>query len=269
MIFIGEKINGAIPAVGAAIAARDDAEIRRRVRLQAEAGADYIDCAPSTEPQEEYAAMVWLLDIIQSETELPVCLDSPNAALLARILREDLVRRPGMINSVNEEADKCELLFPLVAGTDWRVVGLCCDETGIPAEPERRVAIAERIIAKADTFGVAREKLFIDPCVMALATAPSAMADTEKCIALLRERAPEVKTAAALSNISYNMPARKYVNLGCVAYAVRAGLDAAILDPCSVDLISTVYACEALCMQDKGGRKYNRAWRQGRIGAKK
>lgn len=118
MILIGEKINGSIPSVKAAIAARDEAFIRRCVSAQEEAGAHFIDCAPGTSPDLEYDTMCWLIGLIQETTELPICVDSPNAHLLARILDEDIVRRPGMINSVNEEADKCEILFPRIAGTD-------------------------------------------------------------------------------------------------------------------------------------------------------
>lgn len=269
MIIIGEKINGAIPAVKQAIAERDEALIRQRAKAQTEAGAHFIDCAPSTAPELEYDAMVWLLDIIQSETETPVCIDSPDAKLLARVLNEGLVKKAGMVNSVNEEGDKCETIFPLIAGTDWQVIGLCCDQDGIPAQPEKKLEIAKRIIDKADHFGVALCNLHIDPCVMALATMPSAMKDLEQCIEGIHAFAPEVKVTGALSNVSFEMPARKYVNLGCAAYAIRAGLDSAIIDPCSVDMMSTVYACEALCMLDKGGRKYNRAYRQGRIGVKK
>lgn len=149
MIIIGEKINGAIPSIKAAIQERNTAIIRERTVMQAEAGAHYIDCAPSTAPELEYDAMCWLLEQIQDVTEVPVCIDSPDAKLLARILEEGHVKRPGMVNSVNEESDKCETIFPLVAGTDWNVVGLTCDSDGIPADPEKKIDIAKRMIDKA------------------------------------------------------------------------------------------------------------------------
>ena len=269
MIVIGEKINGAIPAVRDAVAARDGAFIRQRAVAQAEAGADFIDCAPSTAPELEYDAMVWLIDEIQDVTDTPICLDSPDARLLARILDEGRVRRPGMVNSVNEEGGKCELLFPRIAGTGWSVVGLTCDRDGIPDSAERKLEIARSIIEKADKYGVPQENLHIDPCVMALATAPGAMEDLAAVIRGVHAMAPAVKVTAAISNISFSMPARKYVNAGCLAYALEAGLDSAILDPCSADLMSMVYACEALLARDRGGRKYNRAYRQGRLGVKK
>ncbi len=269
MIIIGEKINGAIPAVKQAIEARDEGVIRARAAAQAAAGADFLDCAPSTATEAEYEAMVWLIGQMQEAAETPLCIDSPNAGLLAWILEEGHVKRPGMVNSVNEEGTKCETIFPLIAGTPWQVVGLTCDREGIPADPAKKVDIAKRIIDKAVKFGVALENLHIDPCVMALATVPSAMEDFCFCIREIHAYAPAVKVTGAISNISFGMPARKYVNMNCLSYALAARLDSAILDPCSADMMGTVFACEALRMKDKGGRRYNRAYRQGKFGQKK
>ena len=269
MIIIGEKINGAIPSVKQAIAEKNEALILERTLAQAKAGADFLDCAPSTATEIEYDTMVWLIGLMQGCTDVPLCIDSPNARLLARIIEEGHLRKPGMVNSVNEEGDKCETIFPLIAGTPWEGVGLTCDRDGIPADPAKKVEIAKRIIDKADKYGVALDKLHIDPCVMALATTPSAMEDFAYCIQQIHAYAPTVKVTGAISNISFGMPARKYVNMNCMAYAMAAGLDSAIMDPCSQDMMGTVYACEALRMTDKGGRKYNRAYRKGLFGQKK
>ncbi|MBR2047651.1 MAG: dihydropteroate synthase [Oscillospiraceae bacterium] len=268
MIIIGEKINGAIPSVKQAISERNEALIIQRTLAQVQAGADFLDCAPSTEPELEYDAMVWLIDLMQGCTDTKLCIDSPNPQLLARILQEGHVKRPGMVNSVSMEGDKCDILFPLIAGTDWEVVGLTCDNDGIPADPAKKVEIAAQIIAKADRYGVDRKKLHIDPCVMALATMPSAMEDFLYCIREIHAFAPEVKVTGAISNISFEMPARKFVNRSALGYAIGAGLDSAIMDPTSEDMMGTVYACEALKIKDKGGRKYNRAYRKGLFGKK-
>ena len=112
MIIIGEKINGAIPSIQKAISERDADLIKQRAIAQTEAGAHYIDCAPSTAPELEYDAMVWLIGLIQEVSNKPLCIDSPNAKLLARILEEGHVQKPGMVNSVNEEGNKCEIIFP-------------------------------------------------------------------------------------------------------------------------------------------------------------
>ena len=269
MIVIGEKINGAIPSVKQAIEERNADFIRQRALAQTEAGADYLDCAPSTSPEKEYEAMIWMIEQIQAVTDTPICIDSPNAELLVRILKEGHVKRPGMVNSVNEEGNKCELIFPLIAGTDWQVVGLTCDKDGIPSDTDKKLEIARSIILKADRYGVERKNIHIDPCVMALSAVNTSMQDFEAAIQGIHAFAPEVKVTGAISNISFQMPARKYINENCLAYAIQAGLDSGILDPCNVDMMSTIYACEALCMIDKGGRKYNRAYRQGKIGTKK
>jgi len=269
MIIIGEKINGAIPSIRQAIAEKNEALIVERTLAQAAAGADFLDCAPSTATEIEYETMVWLMGLMQGCTDVPLCIDSPNAALLARILEEGHAKKPGMVNSVNEEGTKCETIFPLIAGTDWQVIGLTCDRNGIPADPQKKVDIARRIIDKADKYGVALDHLHIDPCVMALATTPSAMEDFVCCIEQIHAYAPQVKVTGAISNISFEMPARKCVNTSCLAYAIAAGLDSAIMDPCSQDMMGAVYACQALRMQDKGGRKYNRAYRKGLFGQKK
>ena len=269
MIIIGEKINGAIPSIREAIAQRNETLILERTLAQANAGANFLDCAPSTATDIAYETMVWLIGLMQSVTQVPLCIDSPNAKLLARILEEGHVARPGMVNSVNEEGDKCETIFPIIAGTPWHVVGLTCDQGGIPADPEKKIDIAKRIIDKAVKYGVALEQLHIDPCVMAIATMPSSRKDCERGSRGIHEYAPNGKVTGAISNISFDMPARKYINANCMAYAIEAGLDSAIMDPCNADMISTIYACEALTMRDKGGRKYNRAYRQGKIGVKK
>lgn len=269
MIIIGEKINGAIPAVAEAIAARDESVIRARAASQCASGADYLDCAASTEPSAEYDAMKWLIDIIESEVETPICLDSPDASLLRKLLEENAVSKPGIINSVSLEGDKCELIFPLVADTGWNVIGLTCDNDGIPQSAEKRIELAKKIIEKADSYGVKLSNLHIDPCVLALATMPNAMNDFCSCISAIHEFAPEVKVAGAISNVSFNMPSRKFVNMAAMVNAVNAGLDTVIMDPTSENMQGILYASSALNGRDPGGRAYNRAYRKGFFGQKK
>jgi 5-methyltetrahydrofolate--homocysteine methyltransferase len=116
---------------------------------------------------------------------------------------------------------------------------------------------------------VALSKFHIDPCDIALSTMSNAMRDFETCIQGIHDYAPVVKVTGAISNISFDMPARKFVNSNCMAYAIKAGLDSAIMDPCNAEMMGTIYACEALCEKDKSGRKYNRAYRAGKFGQKK
>ncbi|MDR1650259.1 MAG: dihydropteroate synthase, partial [Synergistaceae bacterium] len=106
MIIIGEKINGSIPATAKAIAERDEAYIRALARRQTECGADYLDVNAGTAPDAERDTLRWLIGVVQDEVDTPICIDSSNPETILDMI--PLARRPGMINSVSDEANKCE-----------------------------------------------------------------------------------------------------------------------------------------------------------------
>ena len=130
MIIIGEKINGTIPLVKEAIANRDAAFIADRASRQAMAGANYIDVCASTAPEHEIETLKWLIEVVQDATDTPLSIDSPNPRAIEAVFK--YAQKPGMINSISEEGDKCEVLLPLLEGNSWEVVGLTCDNNGIP-----------------------------------------------------------------------------------------------------------------------------------------
>ena len=109
MILIGEKINGAIPVVAEAIANRDAAFIQKRALDQEAAGADYLDVCAGTAPELEYDALCWLIDTVQAVATKPICIDSPNPEMLARVFPK--LEKPGLINSISLEGNKCEVLL--------------------------------------------------------------------------------------------------------------------------------------------------------------
>ncbi|MCL1802491.1 MAG: dihydropteroate synthase [Eubacteriaceae bacterium] len=266
MIIIGEKINGAIPKVRKAIDERDEAFIAGLALKQEQAGASYIDCCAGGDPNKELDSMKWLIGVIQRATSAPLAIDSPNARLLAQILESGIIKQEGIVNSASEEGDKCEVLFSAIAGSGWQAVALCCDESGIPQDAEKRISIALSIIEKAESYGISQSRLHIDPAVMALSALGSAMSDFELCIKRIKQAAPNATVTGAISNISFGMPYRKAANQAAIALAIAAGLGSAILDPTDQGMQAAIYAAEALCGIDKGGRKYNRAYRQGRFG---
>jgi 5-methyltetrahydrofolate--homocysteine methyltransferase len=267
MIIIGEKINGFIPSTLKAIEARDAEAIKALAVKQSECGASYIDVCAGVEPAQEREVMEWLIGLVQESTETPLCIDSSDINVILDML--PLAKKAGMINSVSGEAEKCEKLFPIIADTEWNVVALTCDQDGIPSDPVRRFEIAELIIKKANEYGIATERLFIDPLVTTLATTGDALTGFNAAVRLIKEKYPTVHITSGLSNISFGMPYRKAINMQFLSLAMAAGMDSAIMDPTSMDMLSTMYATDALLENDRGCMKYLKAYRKGLIGPKK
>ena len=108
MIIIGEKINGSIPSVAKAIAARDADWIRNLAKIQSEAGADFIDVCASVK-DGEVETLHWLIDLVQEVTDTPICIDSPNPESCVAAMQ--FCKRPGMINSVSMEGNKVDVII--------------------------------------------------------------------------------------------------------------------------------------------------------------
>jgi 5-methyltetrahydrofolate corrinoid/iron sulfur protein methyltransferase len=263
-IIIGEKLNGAIPRVRQALDERDEAFVASLAARQAEAGADFIDVCAGSAGAEEIETLGWMIDVVQGATDTPLCVDSPQPRTLERVLSG--VVRPGLINSVSLEKDKCEVIYPLVAGTEWMVIALTCDDEGIPQDVERRVRIAEALLSKAAEHHVGPEQIFVDPLVMALATRPDSFTTFESAIRRIKELDPAVRTTSGLSNISFGMPSRRTVNQAFLTLALAAGMDSAIMDPLDREMIGALLASEALLGRDPRGRRYNRGYRDHRFG---
>ena len=267
MIIIGEKLNGSIPSVAAAIAARDADFIREGARTQAEAGATYLDCCASVPESEEVETRKWMIDCIQEVTDLPICVDSPSPAVLAEAYK--FCKRPGLINSVSGEGDKIDRIFPILARPEnagWEVIALLSDDTGIPKCAADRLRVFDHIMARAKEYGIAPSRLHIDPLIEMLCTSEDGISMIEEVITTVRSQYPSIHITAAVSNISFNLPARKLINLGFTVLAMKAGLDSAILDPTNRDLLGVIYATEALLGLDEYCMEYIGAFREGLIG---
>ncbi len=267
MIIIGEKINGSIPSVADAIARRDSEFIKNRAKMQAEAGATFIDCCASVPEAEEPETLKWMIDCIQEATDLPISLDSPSADVLAQVF--PYCKRPGLINSVSGEGNKIDTIFPVIADTKWQVICLLSDDTGIPKSAADRLRVFDHIMEKAKEYGIKPNRLHIDPLVEMLCTSEDGIAMNVEVISTVREQYPNIHITAAVSNISFNLPVRKMINLGFTVLAMNAGLDSAILDPTNRDMMGVIYATEALLGRDDYCMEYIGAYRDGLFGPKK
>ncbi|MDR1292149.1 MAG: methyltetrahydrofolate cobalamin methyltransferase [Clostridiales Family XIII bacterium] len=265
MIIIGEKINGFIPSTLKAIEARDDSYIKELAEKQSEYGSSYIDVCAGTDPGTEHDTLEWLIGLVQETTDTPLSIDSSDVSTIIDML--PLANKPGLINSVSGEGEKCDKLFPVIADTAWNVVALTCDdENGIPTDPKVKAKIAGDIIEKAAGAGISQERLFIDPLVTTLATTADALASFGDAVSIIKEKYPDVHITSGLSNISYGLPYRRSINRVFLTLAMSAGMDSAILDPTAEDMRAAIYATEALLGKDDYCMNYLTAFRNGAIG---
>jgi 5-methyltetrahydrofolate--homocysteine methyltransferase len=264
MILIGEKINGSIPKIGAAIAERNEACIRELAKTQTGCGASYLDVCASVSPDKELEALKWLVNLVQQESDLPICLDSPNAGVFAGAIT--FCEKPGIVNSVSMEGDKIEKVFPVIADTEWQCVALLCDNTGIPGSAEKRLEVFERILEKAGEYGIAPSRLYVDPVVEMLAASEEGAVTVFDTIRKVKARCPDVHITSGASNISFQLPLRRFINRSFILLCMGAGMDSAIMDPADTEMRALIYAAEALLGRDEMCMEYIGAYRDGLFG---
>jgi 5-methyltetrahydrofolate--homocysteine methyltransferase len=266
LIVIGEKINGAIPSVKQAIEDRDEEFVGDLAVRDSEAGADYIDVCAATDPEVEIETLKWLMSVVQKAVDRPLCIDSPNPRTIAAVLR--YADKPGIINSVSGEADKCEVIYPLIQGSEWQVIALAYDRGGISANVQAKLNIIKLLVDKAQKHDIALDRIHIDPLVLALSTDHQSLLKFVKTVTTVKKLYPTIKVTSGLSNISLGMPLRKAINHNFLTLAINAGIDSAIMDPCDRDMMTTLLATEALLMHDRQCKIYTTAFRTGKIGFK-
>lgn len=263
MIIIGEKINGSIPGAAKAIAARDEAEIRRLARIQEDANADFLDCCASVNVNE-LETIKWLIDIIQDETNSKICVDSPDEQVCADAVA--FCKKPGIVNSVSLEGTKIKTIFPVIADTRWGVVALLCGDEGIPKSAEARLVNFKKLLEEAARYNIAPNRLYIDPLVEGLATNNESLLTFAATCKGILEIEPSVHITSGLSNISYGLPVRKMINMSFMTLAMQAGMDSAIVDPTNRDMMGVIYATAALLGQDDFCMEYIGGYRDNLFG---
>ncbi len=261
MIVVGERINGTAKRVREALVARDTELIVREARAQADAGADYIDVNAGTEPDREPDDVVWLVETVQGAVERPVCIDSANPKALEAGL--DAHRGQALLNSASAEEERMESVMGLARTYSARVVCLTLDDTGLPKTAEQRVAIAQRLVEAAEAAGIPREDIFIDPLARAVGVENEQGAAFLDAVGEIRRSLPGLHVICGLSNVSFQMPARRLLNRTFLAMAMARGLDAAIVDPLDGGLMAAARAAETLLGLDDMCLGYIQAHRAG------
>jgi cobalamin-dependent methionine synthase I len=263
MLIIGERINSSRKSIASAISSGDRAFIQEEVRLQGEAGADYIDVNAAAFFGEEIEKLKWVIDAVQEVTELPLCVDSPDPGTIRAVL--PMIHKPPMINSITLEPNRLEGILPLVAEYKAKVVGLCQSEKMMAESTDAKVDLAGQLAGKVGEAGISLDDLYIDPLVYPLATSATSAQSSLEAIERIMKAFPGVHTTCGLTNVSHGLPARKLVNRTFLAACVLRGLDSAIMDPTDKMLCGALKAAVMIAGKDDFCMEFVEAFRAGRI----
>lgn len=262
MYIIGELINCTRKRVGEGAQKRDAEFFRDLARKQVEAGADMLDVNGGI-PGQEAECLTWLVKVVQEAAEMPLCLDSADPQALRAAL--PLCKQRAMINSITDEAARCQALLPLLKEYHAKVIALCMGEAGPPSGVEDRLATACRLVDRLTSGGLALDDIYVDACVLPVSTGPEHGKAILEAIGQIAARYPGVHISAGVSNVSFGLPLRKLLNEVFLLLLMARGLDTAIVDPCDPQLMMNIRAAEALLGRDEYCANYLRAFREGKL----
>lgn len=263
MLIVGELINASRKAIAAHIEEKNAEAIQKIAREQFEAGANYIDVNAGTFVGKEAEYMKWLVGLVQEAVDAPCCLDSPDPSAIEAGL--SVHKGTPMINSISLERERYEKMMPLVAGTDFKVVALCMGDEGMPRTVEDRMTVADKLINGLLKNNVKVENIYVDLLVQPLSVDKNFGNEFLNTIGKIMAAFKGIHTVCGLSNISYGLPNRKFLNQLFMVMAIGRGLDGAIIDPLDRRLMANILAAEALAGKDNYCMNYIKGHRAGRF----
>ncbi len=246
-LLIGERINPTgKKKFKEALKADDINYILGEAVRQEEAGAHILDVNVGLPEIDEPSVLKKATFEIQAVTNLPLQLDSADGDALDGAMR--IYNGKPLVNSVNGEKEKLDRILPLVKKYGGTLIALTIDEEGIPDTALGRVAIAEKIVAEAKKYGISKKDIIVDPLVLTVSSDTANARITLDALKLLKERG--LATSLGVSNISFGLPCREKINSTFFALALENGLDLAIMNPFSREMMDTYYAFNVLNNSD-------------------
>ena len=251
---IGERINPTgKKLLKEALKSEDIGYINDEAIRQVKAGAEILDINVGLPEIDEREMMLRAIKSVSSVVDVPIQIDSSDPAVIEAAAR--ICNGRPIINSVNGKESVMHEIFPIVKKYGACVIALTLDDDGLPKDARQRVAIAEKIIRTAETYGIGRERIIVDCLTLTVSAEQHAAMDTLEAIREIKRRFG-VRTTLGASNVSFGLPERKLLNRTFLAMAMEAGLDAPITDPLEPDYIDTIRAFEVLSCKDKESKDY-------------
>ena len=220
---------------------------------QAEAGAQLLDVNVGLPGIDESAVLAEAVTALQGVTDLPLQIDTADGTAMEKALR--LYNGKALVNSVCGKQESMDTVFPLVKKYGGTVIALTLDENGIPATAEGRVAIARKIIAEAEKYGIGKKDLVFDTLAMTVSADQNAPAVTLEAMARIKSELG-CHTSLGVSNVSFGLPNREAVNGVFFTLALQKGLSAAIMNPLSPEMMKSYYSYLLLAGMDENCMGY-------------
>jgi len=257
-VIIGERINPTGKKKLAAALLEGNLDIVRREAIQqVAAGADILDVNVGAAGVDEVALLPKAIKVVMEAVDVPLCIDSANHDALQAAL--EVYQGKPIINSVNGKESSLERILPLVKQYNAVVIGLCMDDEGIPEnDPDRRLAIAKKIVLRAEALSIPRENVLIDCLALTLGANDKAGVVTLEAMRKVKAELGVNLTLGA-SNISFGLPDRELLNSVFLGICIAAGLTCPIVDAAKVR--PAILAADMALGKDSYGRRYIKAYR--------
>jgi 5-methyltetrahydrofolate--homocysteine methyltransferase len=253
-VLIGERINPTgKKRLKQALKENDMAYILGEAVTQAEKGAHVLDVNVGLPEIDEADMLTRAVCEIQAVTDLPLQLDTSDPVAMERAMRR--YNGKPLVNSVNGKEESMAAIFPLVKKYGGAVIALTLDENGIPAKGEGRIAIAKKIIKRAKEYGISRNQLIFDTLAMTISADQTAANEALYALSYIRT-VLGCNTSLGVSNISFGLPNRDFINSTFFAMALGSGLSAAIMNPNSQEMLKTYKSFLALTGKDENCAGY-------------
>lgn len=259
-VVIGERINpSGRKKLGAEMAAGDFSRVRADALAQLTAGAAVLDVNAGLPGGDEPALMRQVVGVVMEVVEAPLCFDSANPDALEAALAAYAGK--ALVNSVTGEERSLERVLPLAKRYTAAVIGLANDERGISQDPQVRLEVARKIVARAADYGIPPADVLIDPLVLSVGADHNAARVTLETIRMVRAELG-VNAVAGASNVSFGLPERPALNAAYIAMCVAAGLTAAIINPLEPAVHLSVLAADLLAGHDPYGARWIKDFRK-------
>jgi len=257
---IGERINPTGRRIfQEQLRAGDFSAIERDVKAQVEGGADVLDINMGVPLTDEPELLAKAIQLVQSLTDLPICIDSSVVEALDAGL--SVYQGRALVNSITAEDDRMAAILPLVKKYDAAVIALPNDHDEIPMEWEKRLDLVAKIVRVAtEEYGIAKADIVIDPLAMPIGADTGNSLVTLEAMRQIRDQHGLNMTCGA-SNVSFGMPDRHTLGAAWLPMAMTAGLTSAIMDTRTPQIVEAVKAADVFLNHDDWGMAWIAAHR--------